>query len=110
MGEEAESGIDASAGDTAALEGDLVYSNSEPEALAGGASEGDSLVNDRACRVGGDSVLCAAGSRPCSCSTPPLKLELSLSSARALPPVGTSSFSSRSSMLLPPSRLAPRER
>jgi len=102
FGSEAEPGVDAFVGNTA-LVGVLVYSDSDPEVVRGGASEEGLLENDGACAVGGDSVLCAAASPR---SIPELKLEPSLSSARAPPPVcsfGTSSFSSRSSMLLRPS-------
>jgi hypothetical protein len=93
LGSEAEPGVNA------ALVGVLEHSESEPEAVAGGAPEGGLLDNDRACVVGGDS---AAASCPCSCSISELKLE----AAKALPPVcsfGTSPCSSRSSMPLRPS-------
>ena len=107
--EEAEPGVKATVGNTALAEV-LVYGDSEPEAVAGGASEESLLSNDDgASVVGGDSVLCAAALS----STLELRLELSLSSARALPPIcsfGTCSLSSHSSMLLRPSRLRVRRK
>jgi hypothetical protein len=103
LGGEGEPGFDATVGDKALVEEDLVYSDSGPEAVTGGAPDEGLL---RECAVGGDSVLCAAVSRPCSCSIPESTLVASLSSARALPPV----CSSRSSMFLRPSRLVRRER
>lgn len=108
LGGEGESVVDATVRDMAVVEEALVYSDSEPEAVAGGAPDEGLLGNDGECAVGGDSVLGAAVSRPCSCSTPEASLVASLSSARALPPVcsfNASPFSSRSSMFLRPSRL-----
>ena len=101
LDEEAKPGVDATVGNSALV---VVL---EPEVVAKGTSE-DSLLSDDdgASVVGGDSVSCATASRPCSILE--LRLELSLSSARALPPIcsfGTYSLSSHSSMLLRPSTL-----
>jgi hypothetical protein len=98
LDEEAKPGGDATVGNSALVE------VLEPEVVAKGTSEDSD--DDGASVVGGDSVLCATASRPCSILE--LRLELSLSSARALPPIcsfGTYSLSSHSSMLLRPSTL-----
>lgn len=109
LDDEAEPGAEATVVNTALVEV-LVCGDSEPEAVAGGASEEGLLSYDGGAPVvGGDSGLCAAASR----STLELRLELSLSSARALPPIcsfGTYSLTSHSSMLFRPSRLRVRRK
>jgi hypothetical protein len=109
LNEGGEVGVDATVGDTS-LEGVLLNSDSEPEPVTGGASEGDLVGNGGARVIGGDSALCVATSGACSCPVPGLSLGPLPSCDKASPPVCTSSFSSRSSMLLRPSRLVRCER
>ncbi len=111
LNEGGEVGVDATVGDTS-LEGMLLNSDSEPEPVAEGASEEGLVGNDstRARMIGGDSALRAATSGACSCPVPRLSLRPLPSCDKASPPVRSSSFSSRSSMLLRPSRLVRRER